>query len=225
MKLPIYALLASAMLASLGQAAVSVISNNQRYSISVEQSEDSYGDWTGEDFHAAGSQRSTNGDSYNARSGRVFAYFPLNQAMINEANLVGSAAKLTFLVNSIGMGVAGTPYVDGLDLRFIGVVSGAPDPDVQWNSPAVGADQSNILATNGVVGTLVTIGLTNASVLNTIKTATAGQTLGFTFMNTAGNVNLPVGNSQEETYSFVMNKTLANYSLIVTSPVPEPTST
>ena len=94
------------------------------YSISHRQSNSYHLDFPGEPLWTAGSQRSENGsvDAGNQRAGRVFVDLQLTQDLIDAANVPGAVGTISFNVLSIGGGVAGTPYTDGLDLRYFGVV-------------------------------------------------------------------------------------------------------
>ena len=150
----------------------------------------------------------------------MFADFQLDAAVIAAAGQAGAIASLTFNVDSIGQGVAGTPYTDGLDLRYLGVNAADRSAGTLWNTSGVGGvDQADILATTGATGSH-TVTLTNASVISNIAAASAGQYVAFGMSNSSGVDNgAPVGNSTAETYGFQMNKTTTNYVLTI---IPEP---
>jgi hypothetical protein len=199
------------------------------YGISGRQNDTFNFDFSGDPSWVAGAQRSMNGsvDASNQRAGRVFADFQLTAPMISAAQQAlanpGSTASLTFNVLSIGQGVIGTPYTDGLDLRYLGVAASDRSANTLWNTAGIGADQSDILGVLGPAGSH-TVQLTNASLLNDIAAASAGQYISFGMSNTAGvNPLRPVGNSVAETYGFLMSQTLGNYALSI-NVVPEPTS-
>lgn len=176
-------------------------------------------DFTGAAPYTAGSQRSTNGFQDNHRSGRVFAQFELSSALITAAANPSAVVSLTFNVDSIGAGVSGTPYVDGLDLRYLGISAATRTTEDLWN--ASGVDQADILATNGSTGSH-TVDLSASGLRPIIAAATPGQFVSLAFLNSAGtDWNLPVGSSVSETYGFQMNMTPSNYSLTV---VPEPST-
>lgn len=200
------------------------------YGISGRQINSFNFDFTSDPTWTAGSQRSANGsaDSGNQRAGRVFVDFQLTPAMISTANsalaIPGSTISLTFAVNSIGQGVTGVPYTDGLDLRYLGVSSTDRDANTLWNTPGVGADQSDILAVASSIGSK-TVTLTNTSLLSQIASASAGQYVSFGMSNSAGiDLGQPVGNSTAETYGFQMSQSLSSYALSINAAVPEPTA-
>ncbi len=173
----------------------------------------------------AGAQRSNNGsvDAANFRAGRFFVDFLLDAPTIAAANQPGASVVLKYTIDLIGQGVSGKPYTDGLDLRYEGVAATDRDASTLWNTAGVGADQSDIVATNGSTGTYNTT-VTNSSVLSTIAAATPGQYSTFCFTNSAGVGSSPsmgVGNSLSELYAFQMNHTISEYTLSV---VPEPGS-
>lgn len=193
------------------------------YGISGRQTNQFEFDFTAAPDWTAGSQRSANGtaDGGNDRSGRVFAEFQLDAATVAAASGPGAFAQLTFTLDGVGAGVAGTPYTDGLDLSFYGVASASRDAQTYFNTSPTGADQADIAPVTASAGTY-TITLTNTAVLAQIASAAPGDYLGFGFGNTAGTINgEPVGNSFAETYGFQMDHAQANYAFNV---VPEPAS-
>lgn len=201
--------------------AATVIATDLDYGISGTSNNSFALDFSGESIWTAGAQRSENGsvDPNNRRAGRVFVDFQLDAAIIAAANGAGAMASFTFDVISIGGGVAGTPYTDGLDLRLLGTSATDRDALTLWNTPpSGGVDQTDILSTGGVSGSH-TVTLTNPSVLSLIAGASAGDYLSFGLSNSAGVSADPVGNSTAETYGFQMNTTPANYGLTV---IPEP---
>lgn len=209
------------MLSPALHAAVTVTADELGYGISGISSNSLEFDFTGDPYWGAGSQRSSNNDPSNLRSGRFFVEFVITQTMINEANLAGSTVSLGYWIDSIGAGVPGTPYTDGLDLRYLGIAASNQTVSNLWNTAAAAPDQSDILATNGSNGghsaTMASI-----NILNGIKSATAGQRIAFGFVNSVGTGNgttTPVGSSNTQTYAFEMNHTLSNYTLSI---VPEP---
>ena len=219
--------LLSLLVCSGGRADVVINSSGLSYGISRRQNDGFQFDFTGAADWGAGSQRSANGnaDPNNQRAGRLFAQFQLSQPFIDTAQ-AASQVSLTFTVDSIGQGVAGTPYNDGLDVRYLGLSGSVRSAATLWNTPGVGgSDQADILATTASPGTYM-VTLTNPSVLSQIQSATAGQYLALGMSNSVGLLGnagsfYPVGNSIPETYTFQMNHTAANYALTV---VPEPGS-
>ena len=211
-------------LATAAHSAVTVTGSDMDYGISNTNSNALFGfDFSGEAIYTAGSQRSENGgvDPNNRRSGRAFVEFQITAAMIAEASLAGASASLDFNIASIGGGVAGTPYTDGLDLRYLGTNAADRDYAALWNT--AGADQADILAVGGSTGTS-TVSLTNANIITDIAGATAGDFIAFAFLNSARTTGDPVGNSTAETYGFQVNTSAASHSLTITA-VPEPSST
>lgn len=186
------------------------------YGISNAESNGFGLDFTGQSIWTAGSNRSDNGLNNNSRAGRVFIDFQLTSAIIAAANTVTSSdAFLTFTVDSIGGGVSGTPYTDGLDLRFLGVSGSDRSANTLWNTAGVGiGDQADILATTDAPGTYK-ITLTNAAVKSAIAGASAGQYLSFGLSNSVGVTTDPVGNSTAETYGFQMDTSTTGYELEV----------
>lgn len=220
MKNTTIAILGAAVILAPALNAATILANELGYGISAAESNSFGGDFTADAYWGAGSQRSANGFQNNHRSGRLFAEFVITQAMIDEANLPGATVSLGYMVDSIGAGVAGTPYSDGLDLRYYGITTSNGDVGFFWGTAAVGADQSDILATTGSTGSQ-SITLTNTDILNGLKSATAGQRIAFGFVNSAGTGGGAVGTSTAETYAFGMNHTTTNYTLSV---VPEPSA-
>ena len=208
-------------LAPMSQAAVSIVGDNMDYGISGAGSNGFSLDFTAQPIWTAGSQRSDNGDPPNRRSGRAFVEFQLTAGMIAEANLAGAAATFTFTIDSIGSGVTGTAYTDGLDLRYYGTNAADRSASDLWNTGGIGGDQADILATTGPTGAS-TVSLTNANILSDIAAATTGDYIAFGMLNSVGTTGDPVGNSTAETYGFQVNTTASNYSLTVA--VPEPSS-
>ena len=172
---------------------------------------------------STGSQRSDNGsaDANNQRAGRVFVEFQLTPGVIAAAGVPGATAELFGVVDSIGQGVSGTAYTDGLDLRFLGVSGTDRTPTTLWNAVGVGGDQADIVGVGGSAGGFG-VGMTNPNVLTTIAGASAGDFIAFGLSNSTGvDLGAPVGNSTPETYGFQLNQTLGNWQLDV-SAVPEP---
>lgn len=207
---------------SMGFAnAATVVAADLDYGISGKNSNSFFGDFSTSPVWTAGSQRSDNGsaDATNQRAGRVFVEFQLDSTIIAAAAQVGATVSLTFNVDSIGQGVAGTPYTDGLDLRFLGTNAADRNAGTLWNTPGVGGgDQADILLTSGSAGSH-TVALTNPSLLSSIAGATAGDYLAFGMSNSVGVTGDPVGNSTGETYGFQINQSTSNHSLNV---IPEP---
>ena len=194
------------------------------YGISGKNNNSFNFDFSTQPVWTAGSQRSDNGsaDAGNRRAGRVFVDFQLDADIIAAAAREGATASLTFEVDSIGSGVAGTPYIDGLDLRYLGLNASDRSAATLWNTGGVGGtDQADILVTAGPTGSH-TITLTNASILSQIAGATPGQYVAFGMSNSIGITGDPVGNSTAETYGFQMSQATGNYALTVSGPIPEP---
>ncbi|MGB1260198.1 MAG: PEP-CTERM sorting domain-containing protein [Akkermansiaceae bacterium] len=211
--------------AACANAAVSVTSSSLGYAYSGFQNNNYGGDGSGFGVWTAGSQRSDNGgiDPNNHRAGRVFLQFTLDQPIIDEAGLPGATLDLTFFVDSIGAGVSGTPYTDGLDLRYLNVHASSLTLSGLWGTTGVGADQADILAVGGATGSH-TITLSDPTIVLDIASATAGDVMAFGMSNSTGvNTGVPVGSSTAETYGFQINKTTSNHSLTVNA-VPEPSS-
>ncbi|MCH8051884.1 MAG: hypothetical protein IIC86_07695, partial [Chloroflexi bacterium] len=163
-------------------------------------------------------------DANNQRSGQVFVEFELDEATIAAAGHSQATLSLTFSVISIGGGVAGTPYTDGLDLRYLGKSAGNRTVSQLWN--AVGPFQADILSTSGPTGSH-TVAITDPLILSDIADAAPQEYVGFAFLNSVGTRPpatpiTPVGNSIAETYAFQMSRDLAEYSL--NTAVPEPTT-
>jgi hypothetical protein len=195
------------------------------YGISGKQNNNFQFDFTGQPIWTAGAQRSDNGsaDAANRRAGRVFVDFQLTSAIIAEAALAGATATLQLPVDSIGMGVFGTPYTDGLDLRFLGLSATDRNAVTLWNTGGIGLDQADIVATTDTPGVFNVL-LTNPSVLSTISGATANDFISFGLSNSIGVDNTaPVGNSTAETYGFQLNTSTSNWGLDV-SAIPEPSA-
>jgi len=206
--------------------AVAIAAADLDFAISGKQNNSFNFDFTAQPVWTAGSQRSDNGsaDANNQRVGRVFVDFQLNAAIIAAAQKPFATVTLDLTVLSIGGGVAGTPYTDGLDLRYLGTSPSDRDANTLWNTGGVGGlDQADIVLTSGPAGAY-TILLSNPAVLANIASATAGTFLSFGLSNSVGvqspAIN-PVGNSVAETYGFQLSQSLATYQLTVVN-VPEP---
>jgi len=218
------ALFCMMLLPSTSQA-VTVAAADANYGISDKQSNSFGFDFTGDANWIAGSQRSANGsaDANNQRAGRVFLEFQLTPEMIAAANKPFASVELTLDVLLIGAGVSGTPYLDGLDLRFLGTSASNRTANTLWDTGGVGTEQPDIIATNAGAG-LYTIELTNASVLSSIASASAGTFVAFGLSNSVGVLSpalTPVGNSNAETYGFQLNRSASTYLLSVVN-IPEP---
>lgn len=206
--------------------AVTIGAGDLDYGISDKQNNNFFGDFSGSPVWTAGSQRSENGsaDANNRRAGRVFVDFQLTADIIAAANTPTAPVFFTFTIDSIGQGVSGTPYTDGLDLRFLNVSGSDRNASTLWGTAGLGADQADILATSGSPGTY-TVAITNASVKSTIAAASAGQYVSFGMSNSTGvDLGAPVGNSTAETYGFQTDTSTTGYALeVIATQVVAPT--
>jgi hypothetical protein len=210
--------------------AATTVASTQSYGVSSVNS-NSYGlDLSvpaGSSNYGVGSQRSANGaaDPNNNRTGQLFLQFPLTSSMIAQAADPNSIVSINFNVVNINTGVSGKPYLDGLDLAYLGTTTTIRALNTLWNTTPTGSVFNNIVATTGTAGNYTTT-LNHTTLRSHIAAAAVGSYVAFKFYNAEGiksTLIQPVGTSVAQTYTFTMESNPANYTLDVYA-IPEVSS-
>jgi hypothetical protein len=208
--------------------AATTAASTQSYAISNINANTFASDFTdpaGTSNYIVGAQRSPNGVSNNNRTGQLFIQFQLTSTMIAEAADPNSIMAINFYVVSVNTGVAGKPYLDGLDLAYLGTTTTSRSASTLWNVTPTGSVFNDIVATTGTTGNYTTT-LNHSTLRSHIAAAAVGSYVAFKFYN-AGGIQptsiYPVGSSEAQTYGYTMQSNPTNYTLDVYT-IPEVSS-
>jgi hypothetical protein len=223
-------ILLSLLLISQPIYAATTAASTQYYGVSSRNDNTFGGDITiptGSSNYLVGSQRSSNAsvDPSNNRSGQLFLQFQLTSTMIAQAADPNSIVSINFNIVSVNTGISGKPYLDGLDLAYLGTTTTSRNVSTLWNSSPTGDVLNDIVATTGTAGNY-TATLNHATLRSHIAAAAVNSFVAFKFYNAGGVQSTsiqPVATSEAQTYTFTMSNQKSNYILGV-DPIPEVSS-